>query len=112
MLQRSATEAALKQCPNCQGNLADFVAVCPYCGASAPPAPGGVRSGPPPNSGKATASLVCGLVFFFWPATAIAAVVLGHIALSEIKKSAGRLAGRGLAQAAWYSAISAFRSCR
>jgi type IV pilus assembly protein PilA len=89
----------LKQCPNCRGNLADFVAVCPYCGAGVPvtqTVPEARWSGPPPNSGKATASLVCGLVFFFWPA-AIAAVVLGHIALSEIKKSAGRLAGRGLA---------------
>jgi len=93
----------LKQCPHCAGNLADFVAVCPYCGAGVPLAqPAGAAepwNGPAPTSGKATASLVCGLVFFFWPATAIAAVVLGHIALSEIKKSAGRLAGRGLALA-------------
>ena len=29
----------------------------------------------------------------------IAAVVLGHLALAEIKKSAGRLAGRGMAMA-------------
>jgi type IV pilus assembly protein PilA len=52
--------------------------------------------GPQQSSGKATASLVCGVLFFFWP-TAIAAVILGHIALSDIKKSAGRLAGRGMA---------------
>jgi type IV pilus assembly protein PilA len=93
-------EAALKQCPNCRGNLADFVAVCPYCGVAVPVAetvPEARWSGPAPNSGKATASLVCGLVFFCWPATAIAAVVQGHIALSEIRKSAGRLAGRSLA---------------
>jgi type II secretory pathway pseudopilin PulG len=43
--------------------------------------------------------MVCGLVFFLWPFTAIAAIVLGHLALSEIKKSAGRLAGRGMATA-------------
>jgi len=93
----------LKQCPNCRANLADFVAVCPYCGAGVPAAqpaaPGPTWTGPTPTSGKATASLVCGLVFFFWPATSIAAVVLGHIALSEIKRSAGRLAGRGMALA-------------
>jgi type II secretory pathway pseudopilin PulG len=41
--------------------------------------------------------MVCGILFFFWPFTAIAAVVLGHIALSEIKRSAGRLAGHGMA---------------
>jgi len=94
----------LKQCPNCRGNLADFVAVCPYCGAAVPAAqppgaPAAAWSGPAPTSGKATASLVCGLVFFFWPATPIAAVVLGHLALADIKRSAGRLAGRGLALA-------------
>ena len=48
------------------------------------------------NSGKATASMVCGILFFFWPA-ALAAIILGHLALSEIKHSAGRLAGRGKA---------------
>ena len=53
--------------------------------------------GPPENSGKAMASLICGLVFFFWPLSAVAAVILGHLALSDIKRSAGRLAGRGMA---------------
>jgi uncharacterized membrane protein len=43
--------------------------------------------------------MVCGTVFFLWPFTAIAAIVLGHLALSEIKKSAGRLAGHGMAMA-------------
>jgi type IV pilus assembly protein PilA len=37
------------------------------------------------------------VVFFFWPLSAVAAVVLGHVALGEIKRSAGRLAGRGMA---------------
>jgi len=91
----------VKQCPNCRGNLADFVAVCPYCGVSMPlvqiPQPQANWIGPPQNSGKAIASLVSGLVFFLWPLSAIAAVVLGHLALSDIKRSAGRLAGHGLA---------------
>jgi type II secretory pathway pseudopilin PulG len=43
--------------------------------------------------------MVCGILFFLWPFSAIAAVVLGHLALSEIKKSAGRLAGHGMAMA-------------
>jgi len=93
----------LKQCPNCQGNLADYVPACPYCGVIlAIPAGGGAQpawNGPQQSSGKATASMVCGILFFFWPFTAIAAVILGHIALSEIKKSAGRLAGHGMAMA-------------
>jgi hypothetical protein len=53
--------------------------------------------GPPEGSGKALASLICGVVFFLWPLSAIAAVVLGHVALGEIKRSRGRLAGRGMA---------------
>jgi hypothetical protein len=56
-------------------------------------------TGPQENSGKATASMVCGILFLFWPA-ALAAVILGHIALSEIKKSAGPLAGHGMASLA------------
>jgi type IV pilus assembly protein PilA len=60
----------------------------------------GVYSGMPPGnagtSGKAIGSLVCGILFFFLPA-AIVAVVLGHLSLSEIRQSAGRLAGRGMA---------------
>jgi type IV pilus assembly protein PilA len=91
----------LKQCPNCHGNVADYVPVCPYCGVALAASPAGSAqpawSGPQESSGKATASMVCGILFFFWPFTAIAAVVLGHIALSEIKRSAGRLAGHGMA---------------
>lgn len=47
-------------------------------------------------SGKATASLVCGIFFFLFPLPIIA-VVLGHMALSEIKRSAGHLIGEGRA---------------
>jgi len=93
----------VKQCANCKNNLADFVAVCPFCGASIPVAQAPQFaaqppewSGPPQNSGKAIASLICGVVFFFWPLS-VAAVILGHLALSDIKRSAGRLAGRGMA---------------
>ena len=49
----------------------------------------------PPTSRKAIASLICG-IFFFLP-TSIGAVLLGHLAHSEIRKSAGRLKGKGLA---------------
>jgi len=54
--------------------------------------------GEPPTSGKAIGSLICGIFIFFLPAS-IAAVVLGHLSLSEIRKSAGRLKGQGLATA-------------
>jgi type IV pilus assembly protein PilA len=48
------------------------------------------------TSGKAVGSLICGLVFFV-PFLFVVAIVLGHLALSEIRKSAGRLKGEGIA---------------
>src|SRR5262249_7575578 len=91
----------------CSGNLADFVEVCPYCGAATLPLasqsagqfPGTAPqwNTAPESSGKALASLICGVVFFLWPFSAIAAVVLGHLALADIKRSAGRVTGKGLA---------------
>ena len=65
-------------------------------------APGSSSETPPPStgdaptSGKAIASLVCGVFTFFLPAS-VAAIILGHISLSEIRNSAGRIGGRGLA---------------
>jgi len=52
--------------------------------------------GPPQTSVKAVVSLVCGLLFFV-PLSFIAAIVFGHLSLSEIKRSAGRLKGEGMA---------------
>jgi hypothetical protein len=48
------------------------------------------------NSGKAIFSMICGIVFFL-PPLAIAAVILGHLSLSDIRRSSGRLKGRGCA---------------
>jgi hypothetical protein len=48
------------------------------------------------TSGKAVASLLFGFLFFA-PPTAAAAVILGHMALSDIRKSAGKLKGHGIA---------------
>ena len=61
-----------------------------------PPSAGPLPDELPQTSGKAIASLVLGLFSLCLPA-AIAAVILGHVSLSEIKKSAGRLKGDGLA---------------
>ena len=53
---------------------------------------------PPQNSGTAIASLVLGcLGFLTCGLTAIPAVICGHLALSHIGKSAGRLTGSGMA---------------
>ena len=98
-------------CPQCgQQNPAES-ATCGHCGqplmtpGAAPqpspatgapaPAPGGVV----PTAGKATASLVLGLLSLIICLAGIPAIILGHMALSEIKKSAGRLKGDGMALA-------------
>src|ERR1700751_2141309 len=91
-------------CPYCAQGIPDDVVFCPKCGTQMgtplpdspnyrqPPPPGFQ----PPTSGKAMGSLISGLFFFFLPAS-ILAVVLGHLSLSEIRKSAGRLKGQGIA---------------
>lgn len=81
-----------KFCRSCGRVVSDGAGVMP--GAGVPP----VQAGPAETSGKAIASLICGL-FFFLPPLSIAAVILGHLSLSEIRKSAGRLKGDGLATA-------------
>jgi hypothetical protein len=50
----------------------------------------------PQNSNKAIASLVCGVLFMCAPAS-IAAIILGHLAFVDIKRTAGRMTGKGMA---------------
>ncbi len=51
------------------------------------------------TSGVAVASLICSLVFFLWPLTSIAGIILGFVARSQIKKSGGAEKGAGMALA-------------
>ena len=51
---------------------------------------------PPQSSNKAIASLVCGVLFLCAPAS-MAAIILGHLALVDIKRSANRMTGHGMA---------------
>lgn len=81
-----------KFCRTCGRVVSDGSGVT--LGASSPP----VRVEPAETSGKAIASLICGLLFFI-PLLFIGAIVFGHMALSEIRKSAGRLKGEGIAMA-------------
>jgi type II secretory pathway pseudopilin PulG len=55
-----------------------------------------VQQAPMQSSNKAIASLVCGVLFLCAPAS-IAAIILGHLALVDIKRSANRMTGHGLA---------------
>ncbi len=91
-------------CSRCGTTLAEGAYFCPKCGAdnsAGAVAPAGapasaVVADPPQTSGLAIGSLVCGVLPFFL-LTPIVAIVLGHISLSQIKQSAGRLKGKGLA---------------
>lgn len=94
----------MKICAACQKENYDTAVKCQYCGASLrgaarTPAPeNAALAAPEGTSGKAIWSLICGVFFFFFPAAALA-VVLGHIARSEIRRSGGRLRGGGIASA-------------
>jgi type IV pilus assembly protein PilA len=90
-------------CPACGNSLTADDKFCRVCGrvvsagsAVMPAAGVAAPLGGAKTSGKAVASLICGLLFFI-PLLFIAAIVLGHLALSEIRKSAGRLKGEGMA---------------
>lgn len=92
-------------CPKCGTAVADNSQFCSNCGNAfaqgQPPAQSVLLSpqltGTPQTSGKAIASLVCGILHVF--PLFIVAIVLGHMSLSEIKKSSGRLKGEGIALA-------------
>jgi len=100
-------EITLVFCSACGNNVTVGDKFCRVCGreqsepAPAAPAPGTAATGlqpaaPTETSGKAIASLICGLFIFAFPLS-ILAIIFGHLSLSEIRKSAGRLKGRGMA---------------
>jgi type II secretory pathway pseudopilin PulG len=69
---------------------------CGWCGKDVALAQPVQPRGEVRTSGKATASMVLGFFFWLLPA-AILAIIFGHISLGEIKRSAGRLKGEGMA---------------
>jgi type IV pilus assembly protein PilA len=90
-------------CHTCGSELAPGSMVCPTCHTSVAQA-GAPGWGPPvpspdaKTSGLAVASLILGILFLIFPA-AILAIILGHISRSQIRGSAGRIKGAGLALA-------------
>lgn len=99
----------MRTCPNCSTSIQDDAQFCSRCGAIVQPAIPGTSPAPgsfppqtsidAPTSEKATASLIFGILsYIILPLIgAIPAIILGHLALSEIRKSAGRLKGHGMA---------------
>jgi type IV pilus assembly protein PilA len=81
-------------CSKCGALLQGQRPLAPAVPAFDGPAPPYI--GPSEMSGKAIGSLICGILFFFFP-VAIVAILLGHLSLSEIRQAGGRLTGRGLA---------------
>jgi type IV pilus assembly protein PilA len=92
-------------CAACGNSLAADDKFCRVCGRNtgevSAATPGMIPMAPGVSavtSGKAIVSLVCGLLLFV-PMAFIAAIIFGHLALSEIRKSGGRLKGEGMAMA-------------
>ncbi len=93
-------------CNQCGQPLLENSQFCGRCGKAVAPQASVATAVPsaapvyatPETSGLAIGSLIAGIFSFIFPA-AIAAIVLGHIARSNIRKSAGRLAGDGMALA-------------
>jgi type IV pilus assembly protein PilA len=92
-------------CAGCGNSMTAGDRFCRVCGrevsAIAPPttsSPGVMppSRAPAETSGKAIVSLICGLLFYVLPFS-IVAIIFGHLSLSDIRKSAGRLTGEGIA---------------
>lgn len=87
-------------CGNSMGEGERFCSVCGRDGQTGTAVrqidPGVAFGLSPETSGKAIFSLICGLLFIIPPAS-LMAVIFGHLAVSDIRKSAGRFTGKGLA---------------
>lgn len=96
---------ALIKCPECGKEISDQALSCPQCGFVNPAKTARVTVvAPPPipsptqaTSAAAIWSLVLGILGLAVCVIGIPGVICGHLALSRIKSSQGKLRGRGLA---------------
>lgn len=99
----------MKFCSQCGAIIDDAARFCSACGAdtltqrttaSIPGTQPPGTVGQTPTSGKAIASLVLGICsFLFSILTGIPAIIFGHLAKNDIRKSGGRIQGDGAALA-------------
>jgi len=104
-------------CEKCGATIQDGGLFCSRCGQSVTAIPGPQGLAPPGSapvpgngetSGKALASLLTGIFGLLLFPIAIAAIILGHMSRSEIRKSNGRLKGDGMATAGLVMGYGAF----
>ena len=102
-------------CDKCGAATREGSTFCDQCGQALAAAPG--QPIPPPpvpyagggeTSGKALASLVTGIFGLLLFPIGIAAIILGHMSRTEIRKSNGRLKGDGMATAGLVMGYGAF----
>ncbi len=94
-------------CPKCGNDIPEGGQFCKKCGnlvqgsdaATQSLNPAATATAEQQTSGKAVGSLITGLLGLLVFPASITAVVLGHMSRSEIRKSAGRLKGSGMALA-------------
>ncbi len=92
-------------CLGCGNSMLEGQRFCEVCGrdsqadpSKAPIDPAVAFGLPSETSGKAIFSLISGILFLILPFS-IVAVVFGYLSLYDIRRSAGRLTGKGLAVA-------------
>lgn len=95
----------MRNCPSCSNPIPADVGFCPSCGrdltvSNAAPGPGPAPA--QPVEAKTSGMAVASLIFSFFSLLlfpGILAIVFGHVSRRKIKRSAGKLKGKGVALA-------------